>query len=138
VLAAGRLAWPLVVVDLPRRVDRRWTLRSRRRRCCWRWAAARAPGLRRVRAALDGWETAGRDRWSAGAVVSGAQSRASLSPREARATLVERLWALIPADTVELAAAEDGVLLLDRPDLSAVHAMLALANRIVPFPEQTG
>jgi hypothetical protein len=72
-------------------------------------------------------------------VITGAQSRAPLSLREARATLAERLWALIPADTVELAAAaEDGVLLLDRPDLPAVHAMLALANRIVPFPEQTG
>jgi hypothetical protein len=73
-------------------------------------------------------------------VITGAQSRASLSPREARAPLVERLWALIPADTVELAAAaaEDGVLLLDCPDLPAVHAMLAQANRIVPFPEQTG
>jgi hypothetical protein len=44
VLAAGRLAWPMVVVDLLRRVARRWTLRSGRRRCCWRWAAARAPG----------------------------------------------------------------------------------------------
>ena len=39
-----------------------------------------------------------------------------------------------PAAAAELAAAaEDGVLLLDRHDLSVVQAMVALANRVVPF-----
>ena len=31
------------------------------------------------------------------------------------------------------AAAEDGTLLLDRHDLSAVQAMVTLANRVAPF-----
>jgi hypothetical protein len=55
-------------------------------------------------------------------------------PREVRATLGDRLWALVPAAAAELAAAaEDGVLLLDRHDLPAVQAMVTLANRVVPF-----
>jgi hypothetical protein len=51
-----------------------------------------------------------------------------------RAALGDRLWGLIPTAAAELAAAaEDGVLLLDRHDLSAVQAMVTLANRVVPF-----
>ena len=51
-----------------------------------------------------------------------------------RAVLGDRLWGLVPDAAAELAgAAEDGVLLLDRHDLSAVQAMVTLANRVVPF-----
>jgi hypothetical protein len=69
-----------------------------------------------------------------GAVVTGVRPRAPLAPREVRAALGDRLWGLIPTAAAELAAAaEDGVLLLDRHDLSAVQAMVTLANRVVPF-----
>jgi hypothetical protein len=72
---------------------------------------------------------------AAGAVITGVQSRAPLAPREARAVLAEGLWALVPEEAAELvAAAEDGMLLLDRLDLSAVRALITLANRVVPFP----
>jgi len=68
-------------------------------------------------------------------VLTGVRARAPVAVREVRGALGERLWALIPAAPAELAAAaEDGVLLLDRPELSAVQAMLSLANRVVPFP----
>jgi hypothetical protein len=67
-------------------------------------------------------------------VVTGVRPRAPLAAREVRAALGDRLWALVPAASSELAAAaEDGVLLLDRHDLSAVQAMVTLANRLVPF-----
>ena len=57
-----------------------------------------------------------------------------LAPREVRAALRDRLWSLIPTAAAELAAAaEDGTLLLDRHDLSAVQAMVTLANRVIPF-----
>jgi cellulose biosynthesis protein BcsQ len=85
-------------------------------------------GVRGLQAALDGWTAAGRDPDAAGAVVTGVRPQAPLAPREVRAALGDRLWGLIPA-----AAAEDGVLLLDRHDLPAVQAMVTLANRVVPF-----
>lgn len=48
--------------------------------------------------------------------------------------LAEQLRALVPDNAAEFAAAaEDGMLLLDRPELSAVQALITLANRVVPF-----
>jgi hypothetical protein len=96
-------------------------LRDRRR--------PRAPG-----AAIDGWTAFGHDPDTAGAVVTGVRPQAPLAPREVRAALRDRLWSLIPTAAAELAAAaEDGTLLLDRHDLSAVQAMVTLANRVIPF-----
>lgn len=94
-------------------------------------------GVRGARAALDLWEAAGRNLQAAGAVITGVRSRAPLAPREARAALGERLWALVADDAAEFAAAaEDGMLLLDRPELPAVQALVALANRVMPFPKR--
>jgi pilus assembly protein CpaE len=91
-------------------------------------------GVRGLQAALSTWAAAGCDPDAVGAVVTGVRPRAPLAAREVRAALGDRLWALIPAASAELAAAaEDGVLLLDRHDLSAVQAMVTLANRLVPF-----
>jgi cellulose biosynthesis protein BcsQ len=91
-------------------------------------------GVRALQAALEAWAAAGRDPDAAGAVVTGVRPRAPLAPREVRAALGDRLWGLVPDAAAELAAAaEDGVLLLDRHDLSAVQAMVTLANRVVPF-----
>ncbi len=138
-LGAGRLAWRLVVVDLPPAGARQVDVALGAAEVLVAVGRCQSAGIQGVRAALDGWSLAGGDEGLAGAVITAAQSRAPLAPREARAALGERLWALIPADTLELAAAaEDGMLLLDRPDLPAVQAMIALANRIVPFPAQTG
>jgi hypothetical protein len=70
----------------------------------------------------------------AGMVVMGASASAPVASREIRARLGDRLWALVPASPAELAAAaEDGLLLLDRPEIPAVQAMLALAHRVIPF-----
>jgi Flp pilus assembly CpaE family ATPase len=91
-------------------------------------------GVRGLQVALEAWTAAGHDPDAAGAVVTGVRPQAPLAPREVRATLGDRLWALVPAAAAELAAAaEDGVLLLDRHDLAAVQAMVTLANRVVPF-----
>jgi cellulose biosynthesis protein BcsQ len=91
-------------------------------------------GVRGLQAALGAWVAAGHDPDTAGAVVTGVRPQAPLAPREVRAALGDRLWGLIPAAAAELAAAaEDGVLLLDRHDLPAVQAMVTLANRVVPF-----
>jgi hypothetical protein len=91
-------------------------------------------GVRGLQAALEAWTAAGRDPDTAGAVVTGVRPQAPLAPREVRAALGDHLWGLIPSASAELAAAaEDGVLLLDRHDLSAVQAMVTLANRVVPF-----
>jgi pilus assembly protein CpaE len=91
-------------------------------------------GVRGLQVALEEWTAAGHDPDAAGAVVTGVRPQAPLAPREVRATLGDRLWALIPAAAAELAAAaEDGVLLLDRHDLPAVQAMVTLADRVVPF-----
>jgi cellulose biosynthesis protein BcsQ len=91
-------------------------------------------GVRGLHAALEAWTAAGHDPDTAGAVVTGVRPGAPLAPREVRVALGDRLWSLIPAATAELAAAaEDGVLLLDRHDLSAVQAMVTLANRVIPF-----
>jgi pilus assembly protein CpaE len=91
-------------------------------------------GVRGLQAALDAWTAAGHDPDAGGAVVTGVRPQAPLAPREVRAALGDRLWGLVPAAAAELAAAaEDGVLLLDRHDLPAVQAMVTLANRVVPF-----
>jgi pilus assembly protein CpaE len=91
-------------------------------------------GVRALQAALDAWVATGRDPDAAGAVVTGVRPRAPLAPREVRAALGDRLWGLVPDAAAELAAAaEDGVLLIDRHDLSAVQAMVTLAHRVVPF-----
>jgi pilus assembly protein CpaE len=91
-------------------------------------------GVRALQAALDAWAATGRDPDAAGAVVTGVRPRAPLAPREVRAALGDRLWGLVPDAAAELAAAaEDGVLLIDRHDLSAVQAMVTLAHRVVPF-----
>ena len=91
-------------------------------------------GVRGLQVALEEWTAAGHDPDAAGAVVTGVRPNAALAPREVRASLGDRLWGLVPAAAAELAAAaEDGVLLLDRHDLSVVQAMVALANRVVPF-----
>jgi pilus assembly protein CpaE len=97
-------------------------------------ARCETAGVRALQAALGSWTAAGRDPEAAGAVVTGVRPRAPLAPREVRAVLGDRLWGLVPAAAAELAAAaEDGVLLLDRNDLPAVKAMVTLANRVVPF-----
>jgi cellulose biosynthesis protein BcsQ len=91
-------------------------------------------GVRGLQTALKAWTGAGLDPDATGAVVTGVRPRAPLAPREVRAALGDRLWSLIPGAGAELAAAaEDGVLLLDRHDLPAVQAMVTLANRVVPF-----
>ena len=90
-------------------------------------------GVRGLQAALETWAAAGHDPETAGAVVTGVRPRAPLAAREVRAVLGDRLWSLIPATAELAAAAEDGVLLLDRQDLPAVQALVTLANRVVPF-----
>jgi Flp pilus assembly CpaE family ATPase len=97
-------------------------------------ARCETAGVRGLQTALDAWTAAGHDPDSAGAAVTGVRPRAPLAPREVRTALGDRLWSLVPAAAAELAAAaEDGVLLLDRHDLPAVQAMVTLANRVVPF-----
>jgi hypothetical protein len=91
-------------------------------------------GVRGLQAAIEAWTASGHDPDTAGAVVTGVRPQAPLAPREVRAALGDRLWALIPTAAAELAAAaEDGTLLLDRHDLPAVQAMVTLANRVAPF-----
>jgi cellulose biosynthesis protein BcsQ len=91
-------------------------------------------GVRGLQAAIDAWTASGHDHDTAGAVVTGVRPRAPLAPREVRAALGDRLWGLVPTAAAELAAAaEDGILLLDRHDLPAVQAMVTLANRVLPF-----
>lgn len=91
-------------------------------------------GVRGLQAAIEAWTASGHDPDTAGAVVTGVRPQAPLAPREVRAALGDRLWALVPTAAAELAAAaEDGILLLDRHDLPAVQAMVTLANRVVPF-----
>jgi hypothetical protein len=91
-------------------------------------------GVRGLQAMFEMWQALDGDPDFAGAVVTGARPRAPLSGREVRAALGDRLWSMVPAAGPELTtAAEDGVLLLDRPDLPAIQAILTLANRLVPF-----
>jgi pilus assembly protein CpaE len=134
VLEVARTAYRVVVVDLPATggpVVRAVLSQADALIAVGRCETA---GVRGLQVALEEWTAAGHDPDAAGAVVTGVRPQAPLAPREVRATLGDRLWALIPAAAAELAAAaEDGVLLLDRHDLSAVQAMVTLANRVVPF-----
>jgi Flp pilus assembly CpaE family ATPase len=133
VLEAASASYPVIVVDLPPDGPVVGTVLCRADvliavgRC-------ETAGVRGLQAAIGAWAAAGHDPGSAGAVVTGVRPRAPLAPREVRAALGDRLWALVPAAAAELAAAaEDGALLLDRHDLPAVQAMVTLANRVVPF-----
>jgi Flp pilus assembly CpaE family ATPase len=135
VLEVGRTAYRVVVLDLPSTEGP--SVRAALSQADVLMAVGRCEtaGVRGLQVALEEWSAAGHDPDAAGAVVTGVRPRAPLAPREVRAALGDRLWGLIPAAGAELAAAaEDGVLLLDRHDLSAVQAMVTLANRVVPFP----
>jgi hypothetical protein len=134
VLEAARSVYRVVVVDLPA-VDGP-AVRTALSQVDVLVAVGRCEtaGVRGLQAALDGWAADGDDPDAVGAVVTGVRPQAPLAPREVRAALGDRLWGLVPAAAAELsAAAEDGVLLLDRHDLPAVQAMVTLANRVVPF-----
>jgi MinD-like ATPase involved in chromosome partitioning or flagellar assembly len=134
VLEAARSTYRLVVVDLPATDGPAIQAALSEADALVAVGRCETAGVRGLHAALTGWKAAGRDPDAAGAVVTGVRPQAPLAPREVRAALGDRLWGLIPAAAPELAAAaEDGVLLLDRHDLPAVQAMLTLANHIVPF-----
>jgi pilus assembly protein CpaE len=135
VLQAARGAYSVVVADLPGGGPAAEALLGQAD-VLLAVGRSETAGVRGLQAALRAWDAAGHDPEAAGAVVTGVRARAPLAGREVRAALRDRLWALVPSATAELsAAAEDGVLLLDRTDLPAVQAMLALANRVVPFAE---
>ncbi len=135
VIDAARCAYRIVVVDLPDRhgVDVEAVLAQAD--VLLAVGRSETAGVRALQSALDAWLAAGHDRQTGGAVVTGVRARAPLAARDVRSALGGRLWALIPAAPAELAAAaEDGMVLLDRQDLPAVQAMVTLANRVVPFP----
>ena len=139
VLAAGRRVWRVLVVDLPPGggppVDAAAGLADLLV-AVGRCDSAGAGG---ALAALDWWAAAGHDAHAAGAVITGVRSRAPLAPCEVRAVLGERLWALLGDQPMEFAAAaEDGLLLLDRRELPAVQTLVTLANRMVAFPDPAG
>ena len=134
VLEAGAAAYRVIVVDLP--VADGPVVEAALSRADVLVAVGRCEtaGVRGLQAAIGAWTAAGHDPDTVGAVVTGVRPRAPLAPREVRAALGDDLWALVPAAAAELAAAaEDGVLLVDRHDLPAVQAMVTLANRVVPF-----
>jgi hypothetical protein len=139
VLAAGRRLWQVVVVDLPPaagpHVDAALGLAD----VLLTVGRCHSAGVRGTRAALDLWAAAGRSPQAAGAVITGVRSRTPLAPREARALLGERLWALVADEAAEFgAAAEDGMLLLDRQDLQAVQVLVTLASRAAAFSTSAG
>jgi pilus assembly protein CpaE len=137
VLDAARLAYRLLVVDLPARNGPDVEAVLAQADVLLAVGRSETAGVRALQSLLDAWEAAGHDRQAGGAVVTGARARAPLAAREVRSVLEERLWALIPSATAELsAAAEDGMVLVDRPDVPAVQAMVTLANRILPFPQE--
>jgi cellulose biosynthesis protein BcsQ len=134
VLEAAPAAYRVIVVDLP--VGGGPVVETALSRADVLIAVGRCEtaGVRGLQAAIGAWTAVGHDPDTAGAVVTGVRPRAPLAPREVRAALGDHLWALLPAAAAELAAAaEDGVLLLDRHDLPVVQAMVTLANRVVPF-----
>jgi cellulose biosynthesis protein BcsQ len=134
VLQAARAAYGVVVVDLPPAGGDATEVALAQADVLLAVGRCETAGVRGLQAVLHAWAAAGRDPEAAGAVVTGVRTRAPLASREVRTALRDDLWALVPASTPELAAAaEDGVLLLDRPDIPAVQAMLALANRVLPF-----
>jgi pilus assembly protein CpaE len=134
VLEVARSTFPVIVVDLPATDGPAVHTALSQADALVAVGRCETAGVRALQAALDAWAATGRDPDAAGAVVTGVRPRAPLAPREVRAALGDRLWGLVPDAAAELAAAaEDGVLLLDRHDLSAVQAMVTLANRVVPF-----
>ncbi len=134
VLEVARATFRVIVVDLPATDGPAVRTALSQADALVAVGRCETAGVRALQAALDAWAATGRDPDAAGAVVTGVRPRAPLAPREVRAALGDRLWGLVPDAAAELAAAaEDGVLLLDRHDLSAVQAMVTLANRVVPF-----
>jgi Flp pilus assembly CpaE family ATPase len=134
VLETARSTYRLVVLDLPATAGEATQAALGTADTLVAVGRCETAGVRGLQAALAAWAAAGGEPDTAGAVVTGVRAQAPLAPREVRAALGDRLWGLIPSAASELsAAAEDGVLLLDRHDLPAVQAMLTLANRIVPF-----
>jgi cellulose biosynthesis protein BcsQ len=138
VLEVGRTAYRVVVADLPPTDGPLVRTALAQADVLIAVGRCETAGVRGLQVALEEWTAAGHDPDAAGAVVTGVRPQAPLAPREVRATLGDGLWGLIPAAAAELAAAaEDGVLLLDRHDLSAVQAMVTLANRVIPFAAVT-
>jgi cellulose biosynthesis protein BcsQ len=134
VLEVARTAYRVVVVDLPATDGPAVAMALSQADALVAVGRCETAGVRGLQAAIEAWTASGHDLDTAGAVVTGVRPRAPLAPREVRAALGDRLWGLIPTAAAELAAAaEDGTLLLDRHDLSAVQAMVTLANRVVPF-----
>ena len=134
VLEVARTAYRVVVVDLPATDGPAVATALSQADALVAVGRCETAGVRGLQAAIEEWTASGHDLDTAGAVVTGVRPRAPLAPREVRAALGDRLWGLIPTAAAELAAAaEDGILLLDRHDLSAVQAMVTLANRVVPF-----
>ncbi len=139
VVAAGRRAWRVVVADLPPAGGPQVDAALEAADALLAVGGCHGAGVRGAGAALDLWAAGGRRPAAAGAVITGARSRAPLAPREARATLGDRLWALVADEAAEFtAAAEDGMLLLDRQDLQAVRTLVGLANRVVAFGTPAG
>ncbi|HEX6676829.1 MAG TPA: cellulose synthase operon protein YhjQ/BcsQ [Actinomycetes bacterium] len=137
-LEAARTAFRVVVLDLPAATTPAATAALAAADVLLAVSRPESAGIRGLHATFEQWEAAGHDPAAAGAVVTGMRARAPLAGREVRGALGDRLWSLVPAAAPELAAAaEDGVILLDRPDLPAVQAMLTLANRLLPFPATT-
>ena len=138
VLEVARTAYRVTVVDLPATDEPSVATALSQADALVVVGRCETAGVRGLQAAIDTWVASGRDAGTAGAVVTGVRPRAPLAPREVRSALGDRLWGLIPTAAAELAAAaEDGTLLLDRHDLSAVQAMVTLANRVVPFAAVT-
>jgi hypothetical protein len=134
VLDAAMAAYRVIVVDLPVAGGPAVQAVLSRADALVAVGRCETAGVRGLQAAVGDWMAVGHDPDTVGAVVTGVRPRAPLAPREVRAALGDGLWALVPAAAAELAAAaEDGVLLLDRHDLPAVQAMVTLANRVVPF-----
>jgi cellulose biosynthesis protein BcsQ len=135
VLEVARSVYRVVVVDLPPAGGATVDAALAQADVLLAIGRPESGGIRGLQSALHAWDAADHDPDAAGAVLTGVRARSPVAAREIRGALGDRLWALVPAAPAELAAAaEDGVLLLDRPDLQAVQAMLALANRVVPFP----
>jgi pilus assembly protein CpaE len=135
VVEAARSSYRLVAVDLPVKGGAEVDAVMAKADVLLAVGRSETAAVRALQSELDAWAALGHDPETGGAVVTGAQARAPLASRDVRSALGERLWALVPAAPAELAAAaEDGMVLLDRQDLPAVQAMVTLANRVVPFP----
>jgi cellulose biosynthesis protein BcsQ len=135
IVEAARSAYRLVVIDLPARSGAEVDAVLARADVLLAVGRSETAAVRALQTELDAWVALGHERQTGGAVVTGARARAPLATRDVRSALEDRLWALVPAAPAELAAAaEDGMVLLDRQDLPAVQAMVTLANRVVPFP----